>query len=57
MEKKVDVCCHCGKNVGGYYVNPDGYYYLGASFIGCSAEPPDYKYRLSEPLLSRRGTG
>lgn len=46
MEKKVDVCCHCGKKVGGYYVNPDGYYYVGASFIGCSAEPPDYKYRL-----------
>lgn len=46
MAKKVDVCCHCGKSVGSYYVCPEGYYYLGASFIGCSSAPIDHNYRL-----------
>ena len=37
MEKKVDVCCHCGKKVGGYYTSPRGYYYITSSLIGAGS--------------------
>lgn len=46
MEKDIYVCCHCGKSVSGHYLSPEGYYYLGISFNGCSPAPVNYNYRL-----------
>lgn len=43
MEKKMDVCCHCGKKVGGYYVSPNGYYWLQSSLIGIKEDSHHYR--------------
>lgn len=50
MAKKIDVCCHCGKDVGGFYVSPKGYYYITCGLIGVGSvvnhKKDDHTYRL-----------